>query len=124
MFIAASPRPQFLALAESAHRCRTSVPELLRDACCEARVVAYAFGMPLLETGFPLLHELVPLMGKLALQEPALDGWLRSSETNAGWFRMDPFAALRAANLGIEEELLQELESATRTIAQWLKPNS
>lgn len=80
--------------------------------------------MPQLETGFPLLHELVPLMGKLALQEPALDGWLRSSETNAAWFRRDPFAALRAANLGIEEELLQELESATRVITQRLNGSS
>lgn len=76
------------------------------------------------ETGFPLLNELVPLMSKLARQEPALDEWLRSSETHADWFRRAPFTALRAANLGIEEKLLQELESATQAIAQRLTASS
>lgn len=62
-------------------------------------------------------------MHKLAGSEPALQQWLRRSKANASWFRRDPVAALRAANLGIEEEVLREIESVTRGIAQKLKQN-
>ncbi len=77
--------------------------------------------MPQQESRLRLLHELVPLIHKLARQEPALERWLRSSEANADWFCRDPFAALRAAKLGIEEELLKELESATHSIRHRLE---
>lgn len=62
------------------------------------------------------------LLRELASKEPQLDAWLKSSDMHAVWFRRDPVAAIRAANLGIEEEFLKELESVAASIAQKLKP--
>jgi hypothetical protein len=125
MFIAASPNPQLLTLVERLHRCRrpSKLPEGTADLS-QARLVAYAFEKPLRERGLPWQYQLAPFMRKLAPQRPALNQWLHSSEANAKWFRRDPIGAVRAANLGIEERLLKELDSVTSTIAQRLKTNS
>jgi hypothetical protein len=124
LFIAASPRLQVLVLAEKLHRCHLLNAKPARDegGFAVARIVAYAFGTK--DRGhLPPQPGLRPLMGKLARREHALQQWLQHSEANAHWFRRDPIAALRAANLGIEEEVLLELESVTRAIAQKLKPS-
>jgi hypothetical protein len=124
LFIAASPRPQVLALAERLHRCHPIHAKPIRDEAgsAAARIVAYAFGKKDRER-LPPQPGLRPLMGKLARCEHALQQWLQRSEANTHWFRRDPIAALRAANLGIEEEVLLELESVTRALAQKLKPS-
>lgn len=122
LFIAASPRPQVLDLAEKLHRCHLLNAKPARDEAgpAAARIVAYAFGAKDREH-LPAQLGLGPLMGKLARREHALQQWLQRSEANARWFGRDPIAALRAANLGIEEEVLLELESVTRAIALKLK---
>lgn len=124
LFIAASPRPQVLALAEKLHRCHLLDAKSAHDEAgrAAARIVAYAFGTKDGEH-LPPQSGLRPLMGKLARREHALQQWLQRSDANARWFRRDPIAALRAANLGIEEEVLLELESVMRAIAQKLKPS-
>jgi hypothetical protein len=124
LFIAASPRPQVLALAEKLHRCHLLNVKPPHDEAglAAARIVAYAFGKKNREH-LPRQSGLWPLMGKLARCEHALQQWLKRNEANARWFRKDPIAALRSADLGIEEEVLLELESLTRAIAQKLKPS-
>jgi hypothetical protein len=42
--------------------------------------------------------------------EPRLIAWLNESPFNAELFRRDPRTAIRAANLGVDEELLCDLE--------------
>lgn len=110
---------------ESLHRCRP--PRLLPEGDSDwpqARLVAYAFEKPLRESGLSWQYQLAPFMRKLAPQGPALNQWLHRSETNVNWFRREPIAALRAANLGIEEKLLKELDAVTLLIAQGLKRNA
>lgn len=50
------------------------------------------------------------LLQELSSHEKDLGVWLNSAPENAILFVQDPVAALRAANLGIAETLLQELE--------------
>ncbi len=123
MFIAASPRPRILALAERLHRCRLWDLRISPEGSCsaEATVVAYAFGKEHPRTNLTLQREFAALRGKLTRKQPALDRWLRHSEANADLFFRDPMAALRAANLGIEEEVLKELETATLEVSQRMK---
>lgn len=111
-------------MAEKLHRCHLLNTKTARDEAgsAAARIVAYAFGKKDREP-LPPQRGLRPLMGKLAQREHALQQWLQRSEANARWFRRDPIAALRAANLGIEEDVLLELEAVTRAIAQKLKPS-
>jgi hypothetical protein len=52
--------------------------------------------------------------------EPQLRTWLDSSSVNSLWFLTDPIGALRAANLGIKEELLLELEATIKSLAEKL----
>lgn len=49
--------------------------------------------------------------------ESRLSAWLNECDLNAELFRRDPLTAIRAANLGIDEELLTELEEALAGIA-------
>jgi hypothetical protein len=58
-----------------------------------------------------------PLVQALLDCESRLSVWLNESELNAGLFRRDPLAALRAANLGVSEGLLAELEGTLTGIA-------
>ncbi len=58
---------------------------------------------------------------ELGQKERELDLWLKSSESNASLFRKDPVSAIRAANLGIGEEALKELETVTAAILHKLK---
>lgn len=56
------------------------------------------------------------LILELRRVEDRLRFWVDSSEENAVLFVQDPAAALRAADLGLDEELIQEFESVLRSI--------
>jgi hypothetical protein len=58
-----------------------------------------------------------PLMQALHGCESRLMEWLNECDLNAELFRRDPLTAIRAANLGIDEGLLAELEEALTGIA-------
>lgn len=61
------------------------------------------------------------LLNELTAREPQLNQWLERSAMNARWFRKDPIAALRAANIGFNESMLKELETITASIALRLR---
>ncbi|HET9183602.1 MAG TPA: hypothetical protein VFP59_15820 [Candidatus Angelobacter sp.] len=61
------------------------------------------------------------LMAELGKVETQLQLWINSSEENAGLFRKDPVAAMRAAGLAIDDELICELEMIMCGIARKLK---
>ena len=52
--------------------------------------------------------------------EPELRAWLECSSVNSLWFLADPIGALRAANLGLKEEILLELEATIKSLAEKL----
>jgi hypothetical protein len=56
------------------------------------------------------------LLLELRRVEDRLRLWVDSSEENAVLFVQDPAAALRAADLGLDEELILEFESVLRNI--------
>lgn len=60
------------------------------------------------------------LLQELNLHEEQLNAWLNSAPANAILFIEDPVAALRAANLGIPENMLQELEETMNALAEKL----
>lgn len=53
--------------------------------------------------------------------EEKLHEWLENSTQNALWFAKDPIGAIRAANIGMDENMLLELESVASGIALKLK---
>lgn len=61
------------------------------------------------------------LLQELLRCEGQLSDWLTGSESNAQWFARDPVAALRAADLGLDDEILRDLEEITGSIAQKIK---
>jgi len=61
-----------------------------------------------------------PLLQELNCHEKDLSTWLNRAPENAILFVQDPVAALRAANLGIAETLLQELEQTMNGIMRKL----
>lgn len=124
MFIAASGSLKSLAIAETGHRCPSlasferGLDVLLRKgpgsvaghhSASDARLAPVPKG------------KVDRVMRELSRKEQELDQWIRSSDANATWFHKDPVAAIRAANLGISEEALKELESVTAVIALKLK---
>ena len=62
------------------------------------------------------------LLEELNRHEQQLNEWLDSAPANGILFLEDPIAALRAANLGIPEEMLQELQHTMAIIARKLRP--
>lgn len=62
-----------------------------------------------------------PLIGELERVEGKLQKWLKASKKNALWFRKDPVAAMQAAGLNIEDEIMLELERITSEIARKLR---
>ena len=60
------------------------------------------------------------LLHELNVHEEQLNAWLNSSPANASLFIEDPVAALRAANLGIPERILQELKETMNALAEKL----
>ncbi|HEX2328042.1 MAG TPA: hypothetical protein VHN74_04925 [Candidatus Angelobacter sp.] len=61
------------------------------------------------------------LMAELDKFEQRLQQWLAISEDNACWFRRDPFTAMRAAGLDMDDELMCELERIMSGIGKKLK---
>ncbi len=61
------------------------------------------------------------LISQLEDVEQALQIWLSNSEENVKLFRRDPIAAMRAAGLDIDDEILLELEQITSDIARKLR---
>jgi predicted component of type VI protein secretion system len=58
-----------------------------------------------------------PLIQALHDCESRLGAWLNECDLNGELFRRDPLTAIRAANLGIDEDLLAGLEEALTGIA-------
>lgn len=124
MFIAASARMDSLEIAENRHRCPSLASferglEVMRprsrDHAIEPRTASGIDGSA--ELG----EQLDLLLNELTRKERELDQWIRTSDANANWFRKDPVGAMRAANLGIDEKILKELERVTAAIAHKLK---
>lgn len=61
------------------------------------------------------------LMNELGKVESQLQHWISKSDKNARLFRKDPVAAMRAAGLAIEDDLICELEMIMIGIARKLK---
>jgi hypothetical protein len=51
------------------------------------------------------------ILREFARYEGSLQEWTERCTINAIWYLSDPFGAIRSANLGIEEELICELET-------------
>jgi hypothetical protein len=60
------------------------------------------------------------MLQELDRHESRLNTWLNSSPANVILFVEDPVAALRAANLGISENVLGELQETMNGIVQKL----
>jgi hypothetical protein len=58
------------------------------------------------------------MMQELQRCEAGLHAWLGESAANADWLVRDPVGALRAANLGMDEQVLLELEATMKMIAK------
>jgi len=61
------------------------------------------------------------LLDQLDKVQHQLQKWTSLSPKNADWFRRDPLAAMRAAGLDIEDDIMLELELITKAIAKKLK---
>lgn len=61
------------------------------------------------------------LMLELDRFEERLQQWLAASAENAQWFQRDPFTAMRAAGLNMDDELMCELERIMGGIGKKLK---
>lgn len=61
-----------------------------------------------------------PLLQALFACEARLNAWMNESTLNAELFRRDPMAALRAADLGINESLLLDLEDTVTGLTRKL----
>jgi hypothetical protein len=124
MFIAAGAKIESLEIAEKRHRC-PSLASIERglDAMRlkNPGKVANARTESGRDTAAELGDQLDLLLKELTSRESDLDRWIRTSDANAAWFRKDPVGAMRAANLGIDEKILRELERVTAAIAQKLK---
>lgn len=123
MFIAASSGTNLLELAERLHRCAGANWDAKpgQFSSSEARIVSYLFGVGQTPSTGVVDDRLANLLNELTTREPLLNHWLESSAMNARWFRKDPIAALRAANLGFNESMLSELENITASIAEKLR---
>jgi hypothetical protein len=67
-----------------------------------------------------LANQLDQLLLELARCEDQLKLWLLSSAVNTRWFAKDPISAMRAAELGLPEDLLQELALVLGSLKQKL----
>jgi hypothetical protein len=126
VFIAASSGTNLLDMAERLHHCpgtpREGKPG--QFSTTEARIVSYLFGVGHPPGEYVLDDGVASLLNELAAREPLLSQWLEGSAMNARWFRKDPIAALRAANIGFNESMLNELEKMTLSIAEKMKDGS
>jgi hypothetical protein len=123
VFIAASSGRNLLELAERLHRCAGASWDGKpgQFSTSEARIVSYLFGVGHTPGTGIVDDKLAVLLSELTTREPLLNQWLERSAMNARWFRKDPIAALRAANIGFNDGVLNELETITASIAEKLK---
>ncbi len=56
-------------------------------------------------------RNIVNITKELSYYESALREWIGRCSLNAMWYLADPIGAIREARLGIDEELLDRLES-------------
>ena len=96
LFIASSPTEEIIELMERLHQCQAPLPEMSRES-------------------------IEALLQELARKEQQLVEWIQTSERNTQWFAKDPMSAIRAANLGLNENILQQLEFITASIAKKLR---
>ena len=61
------------------------------------------------------------LLHHLTKVEQDLKKWIGGSKKNADFFQRDPLAAMRAAGLNLEDDIMLELEMVTKSIAKKLK---
>jgi hypothetical protein len=61
------------------------------------------------------------LISQLENVEDALQHWIKSSPENPASFRRDPIAAMRAAGLNIDDDIMLELELIASSIAKKMK---
>lgn len=61
------------------------------------------------------------LLRHLNKVEQDLQKWIGGSKKNADLFRRDPLGAMRAAGLNLEDEIMLELETITKSIAKKVK---
>ena len=61
------------------------------------------------------------LMTELERIEEELREWTQSSPENQRLFEKDPLQAMRSAGLDIEDDIMLELQTITRSIARKLK---
>jgi hypothetical protein len=61
-----------------------------------------------------------PLLQALFACEARLNAWMNESTMNAELFRRDPLAALRAADLGVNESLLLDLQDTVTGLTRKL----
>jgi hypothetical protein len=123
VFIAASSGNNLLELAERLHSCAGASWDTKpgQFSSAEARIVSYLFGVGQTPSAGVVDDRLAGLLHELTTREPLLNQWLERSAMNARWFRKDPIAALRAANIGFNEIMLKELENITTSIAEKLR---
>jgi hypothetical protein len=57
------------------------------------------------------VENIVNVATELAQYESGLREWIGRCSVNAMWYLADPIGAMREARLGIDEELLDQLES-------------
>ena len=96
LFIAGSPAQKIIEIMERLHQCQAPFQDLSRS-------------------------RMEQLMLDLAAKEQQLAEWIHSSEQNTRWFAADPMGAIRAANLGLDDHILQQLELITLSIARKLR---
>jgi hypothetical protein len=99
LFIASSPARQTIEMMEQLHHCQPPTEEVSRE-------------------------QVERLLRELSARETELIQWIRSSEKNTRWFTADPLGAIRAANLGLDEATLHQLEMITLSIAKKLRSHS
>lgn len=99
LFVAGSPAEKILEIMERLHRCVPQAEALSRD-------------------------NVDRLLRELSSKEHLLIEWITTSERNSRWFAADPVSAIRAANLGIDDQILVQLEMITASIAKKLRSAS
>jgi hypothetical protein len=104
---------------------RNHRPDFLICDVLEARIMEKA----LLETSSVTAHDqerekekIELLLAWFHMNRGTLQEWLVASDRHERWFVNDPMAAIGAAGLTLQEELIGELESAARILAQLMHP--
>lgn len=120
MFIAASPIPQFLAIAERVHRCHKGKVIGEEYVSLPRSEIIVSEWLSLIHSGESGLSQqkLNRILAKLKLHKADLVRWLNSSQKNERTFQDRPVEAIRAAIPGVDEDLIKDLELISRTFGR------